>query len=85
MAKRLLKRYAGLSSGQAREVYEKSRGTFIQQSRAVPPAQKALYHAELGAGKSRVVRNFFDLSPADAEAIAERLQASLDRRLAAGS
>ena len=62
-----------------------SRGTFIQQSRAVAPEQKALYHAELGAGTSRVVRNFFDLSAADAEAIAERLQAGLDKRLAAGS
>lgn len=62
-----------------------SRGTAIQRSNDIGAEQKALYHAELGAGKSRVVRNFFDLSPADVEAIAERLQASLDRRLAAGS
>jgi uncharacterized protein HemX len=50
------------------------RGTFIQRSRSVSPEQKALYHQVLGAGKSRVKREFFDISQADLMALAARLQ-----------
>ena len=55
--------------------------TFVQASRAVSPEQKALYHHVLGAGKARVKREFFDLSSADLDAIAQRLDAAMTRQL----
>ncbi len=58
------------------------RGTFIQQSRAVSPEQKALYHHALGAGKSRVKREFFDVSDAELSAIIGQVEAFVGRRLA---
>lgn len=56
--------------------------TFIQRSRAVAPEQKALYHQELGAGKARVKREFFDISAVELDAIAARLDTLLARNLA---
>lgn len=49
--------------------------TFIQRSRAVGAADKAFFHTEVGAGRSRVKREFFGLSPAD-EA---QIEAAVDR------
>jgi len=56
--------------------------TFIQRSRSVSPEQKAMYHAVLGTGRRRVVRDFFDVSADDQTVVAERLQQVLDRRIA---
>jgi len=58
------------------------RGTFIQQSRAVSPEQKALYHHALGAGKGRVKREFFGVSDAELTAISGRVEAFVGQRLA---
>lgn len=55
--------------------------TLIQRSRGVSPQQKAVYHAEVGAGKSRVIRDFFNLGPGDAEAITRMLQSRITTRL----
>lgn len=55
--------------------------TLIQQSRAVSPQQKAVYHAEVGAGRARVVRDFFNVGPGDKEAISRMLQARITTRL----
>lgn len=60
-----------------------NRGTFIQRSRAVSPEQKALYHQVLGAGKSRVKREFFGVSDADLAAIKSRLEAGVARNVRA--
>lgn len=54
-------------------------GTFIQRSRAVGANDKALYHDQLGAGKSRVKRPFFGLSPAEEKQISDRV----DKHIAA--
>ena len=51
-----------------------------QRSRAVPAAEKAAYHNVAGAGRSRVKREFFDLSEADADALLERLDERLRKR-----
>lgn len=64
---------------------KRGRGTFIQQSRAKAPEEKAMYHAVLGAGRSRVTRDFFDLSAQDADDIVERLQRAVESRLARGA
>jgi phage gpG-like protein len=55
--------------------------TLIQQSRRVPAEEKALYHQELGAGRSRVKRPFLGLTEDDAKAIEARLQAAVDKRI----
>lgn len=54
--------------------------TMIQRSRRVPAAEKAAYHNVAGAGRSRVKREFFDLSEADADALLERLDERLRKR-----
>lgn len=59
--------------------------TLIQQSRAISPQQKAIYHAVVGAGKSRVIRDFFALGPGDAEAITRLLQGRITTRLQRGT
>ena len=51
--------------------------TLIQKSRRIAPEQKALYHQVFGAGKSRVLRPFFDLNDEDLVVLA----AEADRRL----
>jgi hypothetical protein len=53
-------------------------GTFIQRSRSIGSAEKAEFHQIDGAGKSHVVRRFFDLSEADVSAITERLNVALE-------
>lgn len=55
--------------------------TLIQRSRGVSPQQKAIYHAVVGAGKRRTIRDFFDLGPGDAEAITRLLQSRISTRL----
>jgi phage gpG-like protein len=52
--------------------------TLIQQSRRVPAEMKALYHNVLGAGKSRVKREFLGLSAQDEQAIVARIEKALD-------
>lgn len=53
-------------------------GTFIQRSRSLGAAEKASFHQIDGAGRSHVIRRFFDLSDADVDAITERLNVALD-------
>jgi phage gpG-like protein len=55
--------------------------TLIQQSRRIPAEQKALYHQVLGAGKSRVKREFLGLTDQDEKDIVDRLQKSIDRAI----
>lgn len=57
------------------------RQTLIQQSRSVSPQQKAIYHVESGAGKKRVIRDFFNTGPGDSEAITRMLQTRITTRL----
>ena len=64
---------------------KRKRPTLIQRSRAVSPQQKAIYHAVTGAGKSRVVRDFFNFGPGDAEAITRLLQGRITTRLQRGN
>lgn len=56
-------------------------GTFIQRSRAVPGADKALFHNVTGAGKSHVKRQFFGLTPDEQATIRDRVQAHLARQV----
>lgn len=53
--------------------------TLIQRSRAVPGADKALFHNVTGAGASRVKREFFGLTPDEETTIRDRVQAHLSR------
>ena len=54
-----------------------TRQTLIQQSRRKSPAEKAVYHHDAGAGKSRVKRPFFDVT----EQQLDTLRAALSKRL----
>lgn len=56
-----------------------SGGTFIQRSRSVGAADKAFYHHEAGAGKSRVRRRFFDVNAAEQARVEAKLRAYFDR------
>jgi phage gpG-like protein len=56
--------------------------TLIQQSRRVPAEEKALYHQELGAGRSHVKRPFLGLTDDDEKAIVTRIEAAMDKRIA---
>ncbi len=59
---------------------QKRRGaTFIQRSRTVRPSEKAAFHDELGAGRSRVKREFFALNQADEDAIVQRVDDGIRR------
>jgi len=60
------------------------RGTLIQQSRRVPPAEKALFHNVTGAGKSQVKREFFDLDASDQAALTDELKRRMTRNLQKG-
>lgn len=51
--------------------------TRIQQSRAKSPAEKATYHELLGAGRSKVKREFFGLNSDDEAAIYARIEAGV--------
>jgi len=53
--------------------------TFIQRSRSKAPSEKAAYHQIVGAGKSRVKREFFGLTTADEDLIIERFAVHLER------
>lgn len=55
--------------------------TFIQRSREASPEFKALIHEELGAGRARVRRPFFQLTAADEEAIWRELDRRVTFRL----
>ena len=57
--------------------------TLIQRSRRVSPTEKALYHNELGAGRSRVIREFLGLSPEDETVIRTRLETLVKQRIGA--
>ena len=57
------------------------RGTAIHISRNESSEQKAMWHNVQGAGRSHVIRKFFDLSPALAEKCRTKLQNALDVRL----
>jgi phage gpG-like protein len=58
-----------------------NRPTMIQDSRRKSPEEKALYHQELGAGKSHVKRPFLGLTTEDEEAIVTRLSQGFDKRI----
>jgi hypothetical protein len=57
--------------------------TLIQQSRRKSPAEKAAYHHVAGAGRSRVKREFFDVSDSELGQVrtllSNRLKANLAR------
>jgi hypothetical protein len=57
--------------------------TFIQRSRSVGAADKAFYHQEAGAGKSRVLRQFFDLSESEVDQLQDRVDRYLGKALEA--
>lgn len=59
-------------------------GTFIQRSRAVPGADKALFHNVTGAGTSQVKRQFFGLTPDERQTIIDRVQAHVSRAAKGG-
>jgi len=52
--------------------------TMRRASKAVSPEQKAVYHHEVGAGKSHVRRRFFDLGDEDERVIAEAIDAKIE-------
>lgn len=55
--------------------------TLIQQSRRKSPEEKALYHQELGAGRSGVTRKFLGLTAQDENDILALLDKRIDTRL----
>lgn len=55
--------------------------TFIQRSRAVSSEQKAIWHNVTGAGKSRVLRPFFEVGKDDQEAIKDGIETLLKARI----
>jgi len=54
--------------------------SMVQQSRKVPAAEKAVYHQIAGAGKSRIKREFFGLTPQDMDDISVLLERRLSQR-----
>ncbi len=59
-----------------------SRPTMIQESRRKSPEEKALYHQELGAGKSHVKRPFLGLTADDERDIVSLIERGMDRKIA---
>ncbi len=62
----------------------RKRGTgpsMIARSRAVSPAEKAAFHQEEGAGRSRTLRQFFGLTTSDETAIVDLVERDIERRL----
>lgn len=57
--------------------------TFIQRSRSVSPAEKAVYHELEGAGRSHVRRRFFGMSKEDEAVITDLVERDIERRLKA--
>lgn len=62
-----------------------TRQALIQQSRRKSPAEKAAYHQVAGAGKSRVKREFFDVSETDLGQVRSLLSTRLKANLARGA
>jgi hypothetical protein len=56
-----------------------SGGTFIQRSRSIGAADKAFWHNESGAGRKRVIREFFGLDAADIAWAEKKVDAHLQR------
>ena len=54
--------------------------SMVQRSRKVPAAEKAVYHQIAGAGKSRIKREFFGLTPQDMDVISVLLERRLSQR-----
>lgn len=61
----------------ARQLRKSSGGTFIQRSREKPSAEKAAIHNVTGAGRSKVIRRFFDLTQADQDQAALIMEAAI--------
>ena len=59
-------------------------GTFIQRSRSVGAADKAFFHNETGAGRARVIREFFGLSDEDEAFILDRVSAFIAKEIKLG-
>ena len=55
--------------------------TPIQRSRSKRPSEKATYHQITGAGRSKVQRKFFGLSPTDQAVIEEEVGLRLEINL----
>lgn len=55
--------------------------TLIQRSRSISSREKARFHHEDGAGRSKVRRPFFALNADDEAAIVARLDAGLSRAI----
>ena len=55
--------------------------TILQRSREKRPSEKAYFHDVSGAGKSRVLREFFSLSAEDEAAIERELGVAVDVNL----
>ncbi len=55
--------------------------TLLQQSRRVSPAEKAAFHNIDGAGRRHVRREFFGLNASDEEAIVDRLDQALAKKV----
>lgn len=57
--------------------------TFIGLSRQVPSEQKAIWHNVTGAGRSGVIRKFFDVNDDDTDACEVGLGTLIEARLKA--
>lgn len=57
--------------------------TMVQRSRQKASEEKALYHQLLGAGRSRVRRDFLGLTPQDERDISQRIEQHVGRQLKA--
>jgi len=55
--------------------------TMIQRSRQKSSEEKALYHNVTGAGRSRVMRQFLGLTPAEEKAIEQRVEKHITQQL----
>ncbi len=60
-----------------------SGGTFIQRSRSVSGAEKANYHANTGAGKSRIKRDFLGLTKDEQAKVERAIQKHVEKKLKA--
>jgi hypothetical protein len=57
--------------------------TFIQRSRQMPSEEKAMYHNVLGAGRSGVIREFFNVNDTESLALRDGLSTLVAARLKA--
>lgn len=55
--------------------------TFIQRSRQTSSEQKAIWHNVTGAGRSRVMRPFFELGDQDQAAIKDGIERLIQARI----